>query len=335
VTIGVAGGRLRAVLALGVGVTLAAVVAFPASGQLQTSSFSGTYASQQSTWWGLRTCRNTAAFAGREPATGSGYPVFVYLPGTGEPYEGPVGTTFADAMAVRGFVAASVQYEDWQFYAEGIEGNAACIFGTGEQSAVSQLCARPKADCSKGVVVSGFSQGAVIAAQARSHNRQVRAAYLLGYNEERISAWEGTARWRMAVVPPDGTRALPNDRIRIVDGVVDAPADLRDELNDQTGRSCAATAFDCLAADGSGWYVVQNSEVADGLAEHCYFHGPYFCPREPPFDPTWLTSATAPWALTPNLDWLESTTGVPGGPVRVAADFRAARAAGIIAPSRR
>jgi hypothetical protein len=49
--------------------------------------------------------------------------------------------------------------------------------------------------------------------------------------------------------------------------------------------------------------------VAGRLAEHCYFHGPYFCPHPPRFDPTWLNSTTAPWALTPNLAWLQSFTG--------------------------
>jgi hypothetical protein len=302
----VIGARRCAAVALAI--AMAAVVTPSASARPPTSSFSATYSSQHSDWWGLRTCANTAGMTGREPLRGFGYPVFVYLPGTGEPYDGPVGATFADVMAARGFVAAAVQYEDWEFYAQGIEGNAACIFGSGAESAVSQLCARPKADCSKGVVVSGFSQGAVIAAQARDFAHQVRAAYLLGFNEERVSAWEGTARWTRAVVPPEGTRALPDDRIRIVDGIADAPADRRDELNDQTGRSCAATVFDCLGADGSGWYVVQDGEVADGLAEHCYFEGPYFCPRQPPFDPTWLNSTTAPWALMPSLAWLESFT---------------------------
>jgi hypothetical protein len=302
----VTGARRRAALTLAI--AMAAVFASSASAQLWTSSFSGTYASEHSEWWGSRTCANTARLAGREPLWGSGYPVFVYLPGTGEPHDGVVGRKFAATMAARGFVAASVQYEDWEFYAQGIQGNAACIFGSGGHSAVGQLCARPKADCSRGVVVSGFSQGAVIGAQARNYDSRVRAAYLLGFNEERVSVWEGTVRWRMAAAPPAGTRALPDNRIRIVDGVVDAPASRRDELNDQTGRSCATTAFHCLAPDGSGWYLVRHGEVADGFADHCYFHGPYLCLRQPPFEPTWSTSTTAPWALTPNLAWLESFT---------------------------
>ena len=286
--------------------TVALTVLLAASAAGQTTAFSGTYASERWDWWGTRSCGNTAPFAGREPATGAGHPVFVYLPGTSEPHDGPVGMRFVAAMAARGFVAASVRYEDWQFYAEGLEGNAACIYGAGAGGAVTQLCARPRADCSRGIVVAGFSQGAVISARARNHDARVRAAYLLGFNEERTSPWEGTARWRMAVTAPAGTRALPDTRIRIVDGADDAPVAQRDELNAQTGRSCATTAARCLARNGAGWYVVQHGQVADGWADHCYFQGGGTCPRTPAFDPTWATSAGAPWALAPGLAWLAS-----------------------------
>jgi hypothetical protein len=214
---------------------------------------------------------------------------------------------FTDAATRKGFVAASVPLAEWQGYGAGIEGNSRCIFDArSSRSALAQLCARPKADCAKGVVVAGFSEGAGAAIRARNHDARVRAAYLLGFNEAR-DWWGDTERWRMAVVPPAGTRALPNDRIRIVDGMDDAPVASRDELNDQTGRACAVAAFACLAAGGSGWYVVQHAQLADGYADHYYFHE-WRSSFTPPFDPTWIASASAPWALQPALDWLKRMT---------------------------
>jgi hypothetical protein len=153
----------------------------------------------------------------------------------------------------------------------------------------------------------------VIATLAANYDPRVRAAYLLSYIEDRVGP-EGTARWQLATTWPTGSRVLPDSAIRIVDGVSEVPPDRRDELNDITGRQCAVTAFSCLSANGSGWYVVQNSEVANGKADHCYFMGAdgyTSCSPTPPFDPTWAASTTAPWALGPNLDWLWTRTGVP------------------------
>ena len=36
-----------------------------------------------------------------------------------------------------------------------------------------------------------------------------------------------------------------------------------------TGHTCTTT-NNCFSADGSGWYAVQDSEVFDGEADHCF-----------------------------------------------------------------
>jgi hypothetical protein len=265
--------------------------------------------------------------------------VFVYLVGSGEAHDGAEAPTIVRAAAEQGFVAASVAYPDFQFFSTGIDGNARCIFDAWSGlSAVYKLCMRPTANCLKGVVVAGFSQGSTIALRAANYDWRVRAAYLLSNAEERDGI-EGAVRWTMAMPPPTGTRALPGSRLRIVDGISDAPGERRDELNDMTGRACAVTATSCLAVDGSGWYVVQNAQVANGKADHCYFMGAdgyssCTVAGTPPFDPTWLTSTTEPWALQPNLAWLRGHTGTvigwsgarglglrsaPGAPSRAAA----------------
>jgi hypothetical protein len=272
----------------------AAVVPFTDSYQAQHIDYTGSG------------CRTTLPLTGLEPS-GRGHPVFVYLVGAGEPYDGAEAPAILQAAAARGFVAASVAYPQWQFYAKGLDGSSRCIFNRrSSSSAIAKLCGRRTASCAKGVVVAGFSQGAAIAMRAANYERRVRAAYLLSVVEER-TGWEGTARWQLATTRPAGTRALPNWAIRIVDGVGDVPPDRRDELDDMTGKQCATTTFSCIAPNGSGWFVVQDSEVANGKADHCYFMGAdgyTSCSASPSFDQTWLTSTTAPWALGPSLDWL-------------------------------
>lgn len=283
-----------------------------ASGQ---ASFSGSYASSRYGWdWftvsNQNDCGRSAPFIGREPVEPGRHPVLVYLPDTTNVHNNALATAVLDAAARAGFVAVSAKFADNQFHAAGMDANARCVFSGAPQSAVGQACARSTADCSMGVVAVGFSQGSGIAARARNHNPGIRAAYLIGSNEQRSTLAEGTARWTAATAPPLGTRALPNAALRIVNGEKDSPADRRDELNEVTGRSCPATATQCLAADGSGWLLVRHGEVTDGTADHCYPHHNAdngLCAYLP-VDARWRDTV-APWTLQGNLQWLRSRTG--------------------------
>ena len=68
-----------------------------------------------------------------------------------------------------------------------------------------------------------------------------------------------------------------------------------------TGQSCGATAFDCIASDGSGYYIVQASEIDNGSAPHCFTYRRGACGLG--FDPNY-ESNTSVWSLDPSLDWL-------------------------------
>jgi hypothetical protein len=298
---------MRLLLAL-----LAAVLLFPAAAGAATS-FTDTYRYYDTwAWVSEPKCVGTgqySAITGQEPDSGT-HPVFVWLHGTYAPTAGTEALKFVSSMAARGFVAAAVHYDDFTYSsATTADKKARCIFDPKmPSSAIAKLCARPRADCSKGIVVAGHSQGGVLGIRAANWDPRVRAGYFLGFNEE--STVESGARLKAASAPPDGTRALPNSRIRIIDGVADAPPDRRDELNTQTGKSCPLTATDCLDASGAGWRVVQNIEVQDGTADHCYHHGGGGCQSNPTFDPGWL-NGTAPWELNPSLDWLASFADAP------------------------
>jgi len=290
-----------------------ALLAIPALGS--AASFSGTYGSARVGWdWATwrsyspPDCGHTQPFIGAEPDAGSGHPVLVYVPDSTNLYDGSEAKAFLSAASAAGFVAVSAKFEPWLFNAPGLDANAMCIDGgTRPRSVVAQACARPTADCSKGIVVAGFSQGAAIQLRAANHDSRVRAAYLIGVNEDR--AVEAGARWRNALAKSAGTRALPDQALRIVNGELDSPSSKRDELDAVTGTSCAATAFSCLRADGSGWYVVRHSQVADKVAGQCYHHadGDNLWCAYTPMDRNWL-SGTDAWALPAALAWLHDRT---------------------------
>src|SRR5205814_6834457 len=114
-------------------------------------------------------------------------------------------------------VAASVSYNTAQFgNCTQIGAKAACIFNPNSAaSAVSKLCARAKADCTKGVVVGGFSQGAVMATLAKNFDGRVRAAWGMGDGDNYSQAG---LSFNLAACMDNGNHTLTSDRLRIVNG---------------------------------------------------------------------------------------------------------------------
>ena len=250
-------------------------------------------------------CTQTQAIYGSEPAAPGRYPVLVYLHGTLADWGNNVeGQRVAQLAARQGFVTAAFTYDSWVVNAvTGIDGNARCMFSPGSSgNALASVCARPKADCSRGVAVAGFSTGGAIAARARNFAPQVRAAWLLGVNGPAVPE---------AVAPPAGSRALPNNRVRIVVGRSEL-ADLS-ALNALTGSSCSTSP--CFRANRSGYYVVPNAAVADGIADHCWWQSvnravpTNSCTWTPAFDPAFAPPSRAPGSLTTNLNWLRGFLG--------------------------
>lgn len=279
-----------------------------AEAQTATVGFQSTYPAYYVWGWPDK-CVRTETIYGSEPAADGHYPVFVYVHGTLADWGGNAeGQRVAQMAAGEGFVAAAVTYNSLLTgSAAGTDGNAKCMFSPGSpSSAINQICARPKADCSNGFVLAGFSQGGVIAARAKNFNPQVQAVWAMGVNGPTTAP---------ALRAPAGTRALPNDRLRIDVGQRDVGSDFSN-LNALTGQSCSTAS--CLNADGSGYYVVQNSEVADGVADHCYwmrvntFAPTNSCTWNPlllTFDPGFRPPSTVPWSLLTSLDWLRAKLG--------------------------
>lgn len=312
-------GAIAAMAAVITAIAALAVGAASASAQLATTQLQESYQAYD-LFEGYKPatfnkCTKPEPIYISEPAAPGRYPVLVYLHGTladlGGNHEGQ---QVAALAAAQGFVAAAFTYSDISPTEASVDGQANCMFNTGSPgNAISQVCALAEADCSQGFLVSGFSAGGAIAMRARNFNPWVQAAWAMGVSGPAVAS---------ALATPEGTRALPNNRLRIDVGQRDVQVTDPSTgqvtfnltgLNALTGQDC--TTADCLAPDGSGYYVVQNSEVADGVADHCYWMRvnklvpTNSCTWSPTFDPGFVPPSTAPWGLLASLDWLRAQLG--------------------------
>lgn len=285
---------------IGTAAVLFAGVLFSASAAA-VDSFTDTYRNGTN-------CGSSNNITGREPTAAGKYPVFLYMVGTTESFTNASAIAAITGMANRGYVAATIQYPNSTFGScSTISSRAQCIFNPNStNSAVSKLCARAKADCSKGIVVGGFSQGSVIATLAKNFDSRVQAAYGLGDHAHYSS-------FNLASCMNNGNHTLPSTSLRIVNGQADTfvGGSLSASVSDAqqvTGLSCASGATSCLRSDGSGWIIVLNNQVQDGSADHCYMRASGGCSgSQNSLDQGWA-NGTAAWELNPNLDWLSTRT---------------------------
>jgi hypothetical protein len=271
----------------------------------QTTSFTATY--QASGNGG--TCNTSDSISGQEPTAAGKYPVFLYMVGTTETFTNASATAAVQGMANRGYVAGTIQYNSGSFgNCSQISTKAQCIFNPNSStSAVQTLCARAKADCTKGIVVAGFSQGAVIATLAKNFDSRVQAAYGLG-DGVKYSFFD------LSSCMANGKRTLTSDRLRAVNGNKDqftGSSESAQQTNMQslTGFTCPSGATSCLQSNGSGWIIVQGNQVQDGSADHCYMRASGDCNgSQNSLDSGWQ-NGTSNWELNANLDWLTGFTG--------------------------
>ncbi|MCP4676057.1 MAG: hypothetical protein GY854_11235 [Deltaproteobacteria bacterium] len=250
--------------------------------------------------------------AGYQPDEGDGYPVFVWIPGTKEDYWHEGSRTITETMARKGFIAVSVDYDndDYPWTCEGLSSKAAGVFSPNTpSSAIRSTCSLDKADCGKGIVVMGWSQGAQLANLANNYLVDVRAAFLIGNG---ISVMGNKDLQDLTPCLGIENTAIPSSRIRSIIGAYDGSWGCNPILNADrcrkqqevtTGKICGDTTR-CQSKDGSGWHIVQNFETTHYPAMHCFFfqslcsgaleenfqNGDFF------------------WSLNPSLDWLASFT---------------------------
>jgi hypothetical protein len=249
-------------------------------------------------------CGSTYNIAGVEPSTAGTYPVYIYMVGTTENYNNAAAMATVNAMASKGYVAAAIQYANLTAPStcSVLASKASCIFDANSPaSAVSQICSRTKADCSKGIVVGGFSQGSLLSVLAKNYDSRVQAAYALGLSNKYTSMYDFSS------CVGNGKRTLQSDRLRAVDGESDELiGDEQAGLQSVTGYTCPTGSASCLSSNNSGWIIVKNSQVSDLSADHCYMRS-WTCAGGNTLDPNWK-SGTQNWAMEPNLQWLTNFT---------------------------
>lgn len=238
---------------------------------------------------------------GTEPSSGK-HPVFIYTVGTTETWNNAQAKAAVAEMAAKGFVAAAVQYNSALFGScSQILSKAKYIYNSGSSSsAVSKLCSRSTADCSKGIVVAGFSQGSVIAVHAKNYDARVRAAYGMGaHNKYSI--------YNLSSCMNNGKHTLAANNLRIVNGEVDTfpggtASTVRTSSQAVTGKTCTG-AFECLNANGSGWIMIKGSALGDKEGDHCYQRNGGCLGSENSLDNGWR-NGSANWGIKANLNWL-------------------------------
>lgn len=229
---------------------------------------------------------------GFEPEADGGYPVLLFMTGTFGRNTIPTSMAFVHRAAARGFVAGSVDYENTARFGCGVmRDKAAAVYSDtfAADNAIEVLCSRPKADCSKGIVVAGHSQGSFMAILAGDYDPRVRAVAALGTGYDLAL---GADMERCLV----DERQLPAARILGINGQADhtfgGALAAVSQLNELAARSCDTSDFECLdEASAQGWIRVRHAQVADGHADHCFMMHDRCASKE--IDPHWVWGSDA------------------------------------------
>ena len=244
--------------------------------------------------------RQTTGFEPDDDA-GAKHPLFLYFVGTrfvesdtSARFESEAAKKVTEAMARRGFVALSADYDNSLSFALD---KVSCVFASSNpMSLLQQACTRPNVDCELGIATWGHSQGALMAHAASDHDTRIRAVWTTGYS--------------------GGDYPLPDSRLRVVNGEADTMNGTWSTLNSAAGTSAAECPDDgrssCLRADGSGWIVVRASDCVTSSADHCWFDRTSCVASEIALEPNWIDPAsTEEFALEANADWVAETAARP------------------------
>jgi len=284
---------------------LACAFAVASSYAAAQTSFTATYKGGSTS-----SCGTTYSISGKEPTASGKYPVYVHIGGTGETYNGAWASAAVDAAVAKGFVAATVQYDNASFgTCSTIGQRAKCIFNASNaNSAIAKLCSRAKADCSKGIVTGGLSQGSIISVLSRDYDSRIRASMGQGTGSTY------TAAYNLQSCMANGKHAQPGSNLRIINGERDmfvggTEAIARSQAELVTGITCSGLSpTSCIKSDGSGWAIVKDANVLDLYADHCFMGlGTYGaqCTGVLAVDTNYQYGSGV-WALPATMTWLKS-----------------------------
>lgn len=238
------------------------------------------------------TCSREFRTMGYTPPSAGQHPLFLYFIGTqavaqdqSSYYDSQAPRRVTEAMARRGFVALSVEYDNQ--LGSYLADKTQCLYQD-PAGLLQKACALPSVDCSLGIATWGHSQGALIAHSAANFDARVRAVWTTGYGGL------------------DGAKLAP-ERLRVVNGENDPFNAPYATLNKTAGTTCS-DGDSCLRSDGSGWILVRKSDSAENSADHCWFDKRSCSENTLNLEPNWVEpSSDAAFALEANADWVAAT----------------------------
>ena len=269
--------------------------------------------------------------------SGPPFPAFVWLMGTYDRFEATVYDPILNYMASKGYVAAMPDYPNEDFCLDAC-GDYPCVYSLGDEygidagpigelsqpekvrslvKALDSICALADADCALGVAVAGFSQGAYNAVMLSTMDDRVTAispwsygiihrpspAWTGCYEAEEVDAHIGRDKRRMLIGANDGLNSKDADYDmmgpRIFSGYYSCLTGVEAPVN-------------CIQPDGSGYYVIGESEYADSDPEITKAGHTFFAYNDSTEQGllTTFVNGTMEWNMRPTLDWLATAAAV-------------------------
>lgn len=224
-----------------------------------------------------------------EPNASGKYPVAIVTVGTFGSITAPAYQELAKEFGRQGFVAIVADYNTWEnilkpIPMDRVKAKANCTYRPSRpESVMTTVCARAKADCSKGIVTSGHSQGGAMALLGHDYDSRIDAAHVWGTGNDVPVTME------------------MKSKIRVIAGEKDTGGKTPMDLNAMTGLNCDVQ-WECFRPNGSGWRRVRDDEVTDGDADHCFTtNGGCGGPID-----VKAMDASKNWSYPANVTWLKN-----------------------------
>ncbi|HKR50029.1 MAG TPA: dienelactone hydrolase family protein [Pseudonocardiaceae bacterium] len=240
-------------------------------------------------WVDNPSCSRSLNAAVWEPAASGRYPVAIVTVGTFGSITAPAYQELAREFGRQGFVAIVADYNTEVITKpidrmDRVKAKANCTYKRSRpESVMTKVCARAKADCTKGIVTSGHSQGGAMAVPGHDYDSRIAATHVWGTGNDVPVTTEMKSKTRVIAGEKDTAGKTPTD------------------LNAMTGLNCDDQ-WECFRPNGSGWRRVRDSEVTDGDADHCFttYDG---CSG--PIDLKAM-DASKNWSYPANVTWLKN-----------------------------
>jgi hypothetical protein len=279
-----------------------------------------------------------------DPASSVTKPAYFHLPGYGEPFWVSARKKYADFMYDKGYVAASMGYYNKQECKSYCYDNAPgrnCSIGAADQpsmksraiqikSGISKLCERTTVDCAKGVAVSGFSLGATMSQFVAFVDPRITATFAFGTGKKNsmvLSADVPANQMNMVdyscLEDTFMNQYLSKTKRRFLNGYNDGlfkNGSPMFGMKEISGYDCG-TSYDCIQEDGSGWFIIQDSDFTQADRDAYLFAafeamgGHYPTVNFMPMNATtaWLPSyesGNLKWSMPVIFTWLAGAANV-------------------------